>query len=237
MRILFVAGLACAACALVQCTPRKFNAGSDVKGTGDTASMEKDPATGTQVNPKAFNAYNIWRDGKGTEILDYPAGYFVPEAYPAGHPDGVFYVEGYSYWKRIPDWGVPKFIGSVTEGAKVEGDLLTYPTKEGRSLALKFSAPAEIGMEYMTLRGAVQYCKAKGLRLPHIQELFDFCAAGTAKNSEGTYRDNRCQEKWWWSASLGSTYDSGPWQFKGDYGYVNTGLRSLGHGVRCVSGE
>jgi hypothetical protein len=45
----------------------------------------------TQVNPKAFNAFNIWRDGNGAEILDYPLGYDVQDGPPT--PDGVFYVE------------------------------------------------------------------------------------------------------------------------------------------------
>jgi hypothetical protein len=296
----FASGILCAGLFAVSCKPRNFNAGSEVKGAGDIASMEKDPATGlytvtctngtketkvtqsqiqsgevckaappqgassiiadfsgtytvmckdgsieqavskarvdsgdyckqkpsptvTQVNPKAFNAFLLWRDGKGTPILDYPAGYDVQEG--KSDPDGMFYVAPSTFWQD------DKFIGSVTEGAKVEGDLLIYPTKEGRALALRFSAPAE---KKMTHANAVQHCKAKGLRLSHIQELYDFCAAGTAKNASGYYDNNRCADGVFWSASMYSVARFNAWQFSGYSGDATYNNRDYSYGVRCV---
>jgi hypothetical protein len=219
--------------------------------------MEKDPATGlytvtctdgtketkvtqaqiqsgkvcgrlTPVNPKAFNAFLLWRDGEGTPILDYPTGYDVLEG--KIDPDGVFYVDPKMYW-----FNGNMFIKSVTEGAKVEGDLLTYPTKEGRTLALKFSASAEKLMHH---EDAAQYCKAAGLRLPHIQEIFDFCAAGTEKSEEGLYADNFCAGRLFWSASVSSYDRLYAWLFSGEYGSVDSYNRyarsGVVNGVRCV---
>jgi hypothetical protein len=194
--------------------------------SGDYCKQKSSP-TSTQVNLKAFNAYLLWRNGKGAPMLDYPAGYDVRGG--RIDPDGVFYVAEKTYWEN------QEFVASVTEGAKVEGDLLTYPTKEGRSLALMFSAPAE---NQITHANAAQYCKAKGLRLPHIQELFDFCAAGTAKNSDGRYSNNRCKGNPWWSASVPSDSRYYAWLFYGNYGYVNFYDRdNLSGGVRCVGSE
>jgi hypothetical protein len=218
MRLSFASGILCAGLFAVSCTPREFN-GSEASNATDTIAN----AVSGPVNPKTFNAFNIWRDGKGTPILDYPAGYDVQEG--KIDPDGVFYVASSTYWQNI------KFIGSVTEGAKVEADLLTYPTKEGRTLVLKFSAPAENMMDHAN---AVQYCMAKGLRLPHIQEIFDFCAAGTAKDWSGEYINSRCAERHFWSASVVSSSRNYAWQFNGHYGNVKDYDRYSDNGVRCV---
>jgi hypothetical protein len=250
MRLSFASGILCAGLIAVSCVQRDYNK-AETKAVSNTKTMVKNPdgtftvtcdwgavensvtaeqinkddvCKGTQVNPMAFNAFLLWRDGKGTSILDYPAGYERHEG--KIDPDGVFYVASSTYWQN------DKFIGSLTEGAKVEADLLTYPTKEGRTLALRFSAPAE---KKMTHANAVQHCKAKGLRLPHIQEIFDFCAAGTAKNAGGYYTNNRCADRLFWSASVNSDDRNYAWQFGGYYGYVDSIVdRGIDYGVRCV---
>jgi hypothetical protein len=218
MRILFAAGMACVACALVQCTPRLFNNDSGVKSEAAAEGVK-------QVDVKAFNAFLLWRDGKGTPVLDYPANYSVTGGKKVD-PDGVFYLPQSTYWDKYG------FLASVTEGATVKGDILTYPTKEGRTLALKFSAPSEKGMSHIV---AVQHCKGMGLRLPHVQELFDFCAAGTPRiGSE--YSNNRCKGQNFWSASVVSYDRDYAWLFYGvnggtDYDSLD---RYYSGGVRCV---
>jgi hypothetical protein len=199
------------------CVQREF---SNEAGTKNTVKSE--PGV-TQVDAAAFNAFNIWRDGIGAPILDYPVGYDVFSQDAA--PDGVFYVAPDAYLKK------DKFIGSVTEGATVEGDVLTYPTKQGRALALRFSAPAEITRNHLD---AVRYCKKKGLRLPHIQEVFDFCAAGTAKGRDGKYPDNRCKKNDFLSASVYSPSPYNAWQFSALFGEVTSLDRSSYYGMRCV---
>lgn len=210
----------CSGLFFASCISREFNVGSNVKDSANIGSAEKDSAK----TSKAFNAFILWRDGKGALISDYPASYDERDGEIVA--DGVFYVGIENYWRS------ERFIGSVTEGVTVEGNLLTYPTKEGRTLSLKFSAPAK---KEFTHEEAVLYCKAAGLRLPHIQELLDFCAAGTAKDRTGGYKDNRCREyNLWWSASLVSTNRAFAWQF-GDFdGSASNGTRLLYNGVRCV---
>jgi hypothetical protein len=224
MRILCVAGLTWSVLALVQCTPRNFNAVSEVQGTGDRSLMEASPTPRPDKVP--FNAYLLWRDGKGSPILDYPADYNVAGGRIAA--DGVFYVHPKTYFQD------EKYTASVTDGAKVEGDLLIYPTREGRTLALKFSGSSEKAMKHAK---AVQYCNEMGLRLPHVQELLDYCAAGETKDSNGGYRNNRCQKEIWWSASVYSRGRSGAWQFNGDVGVLfYYGDRNGSGFVRCVGG-
>jgi hypothetical protein len=186
------------------------------------------PQVDTQGNPKvkplAFNAFNIWRDGAGTPVFNFPAGYEVHGGY--SDSDGVFYVSMKTLWHN------GNFLGSVTEGAKVEGDLLTYPKNDGQSLALKFSAPAE---KKLTHAEASQYCKDRGLRLPHFQEIFDFCAAGTPKDNNGRYRNNRCGKSSWWSTSLPTVDLAEALQFSGYDGYVYRYSRNNYNDARCVS--
>ena len=180
----------------------------------------------TQVNPKAFNAFTIWRDGKGDPILEYPAGYDV--LFKKFDSDGVFYVPRKAYW-RPPD--TSKFIGDATEDVQVEDDVLTYPTKKGRSLALKFSAFAS---KKMGQDEAVKYCKDLGLRLPHVQELLDFCAAGISKDRHGQYSlSTRCSG-YTWSASLDSDDSGYAWLFRSFNGIIINNFRSYSSGVRCV---
>jgi hypothetical protein len=194
-----------------------------------------------QVNPKAFNAFNIWRDGQGSEILDYPQDY-----YGDGHQtsDGVFYVEATAWWKD------GKFIGVPTEGAEVVNDVLEYPVKNGRELKLKFTyVPADRWRIWsVTQPDAIEYCKSKDLRLPTLRELFDYCAAGVTEPNygpnyvSGRYPTNaRCGENQPWSSSL-VTKDGGvlgAWIFAdGDHdGFVwGSYVSNPGFGLACVGG-
>jgi hypothetical protein len=227
MRSLFGVELACAAFALVQCTPRQFNGGSEVKDAPVSGGV-------TQINPKAFNAFNIWRDGQGSEILDYPQGYDY-RGDDRTTPDGVFYVENAAYWKD------KKFMGVPTAGAKVVNDVLEYPVQNGKQLKLKFTETSE---KKMYLADAVTYCKDQGLRLPTARELFDFCAAGVTEPNYGPnfYLEKypstaRCERSIWiWSASVYSDYRRIAWLFSGFHGYVNPLTRNDTGGVRCVGG-
>lgn len=255
MRILFATGLACVACALVQCTPRLFNSGSDVKDVKDIASMQND-GTGKftvkcrngrvetsvtdemivqrkvclpiirQVNPKAFTAFGLWRDGLGTEILDYPQGY--EDTKGTSTPDGVFYVEPAGYWEDI------YFTATPTEGAKVVNDVLEYPVNNGMQLKLKFTA---LNPNRMNHAEAVQHCKKQGLRLPTVRELFDFCASGVSEPNYGpNYRgaqyptNARCGGGYSWSASV-TKNRLYAWQFSGN---ISSEDRRSANGVRCV---
>jgi hypothetical protein len=197
-------------------------------------SSVKDVSGAIQVNSKAFNAYNMWRDGKGTPILDYPAGYEVVDESKM-KPDAVFYMADETYWGGLH---AHKFRGSVTEGAKVGNDILIYSSNGGRTLVLKFSPPSEKEMDHMS---AVQYCKDLGLRLPHVQEILDFCASGTEKNAEGTYVNNRCRgatlaRSLWWTAAVSSSYRDNAWRFNAGPGVVGYSFRSNVNAVRCVGG-
>ncbi len=211
MRMVLVLGTLCAGVLAVSCKPREFN-GSKAQSATD----------GLKMVP--FNAYLLWRDGKGAPALDYPPGYSVREG--EVDPDGVFYVANETYWQNN------RFLGTTTEGAKVEGSVLTYPVREGRTLVLAFSAEAA---EDMLHNDAVQYCKRLGLRLPHIQELLDFCAAGTAKDASGAYKNHRCGTESFWSASVYPTRRSDAWQFTGFYSDVKNFARlDQMSVVRCV---
>jgi hypothetical protein len=180
-----------------------------------------------------FNAYLLWRDGNknpdGTTvkpILEYRTDYDRNKEKVT--PDGVFYVAADTYWKDR------KFIGTTTGGAKVEGDVLTYPEKEGRNLSLKFSQVADNGYH----ETAKEKCKKLGLRLPHIQEIIDFCAAGTVKDLEGKYGNHRCGKNgYYWSVSKDSKFPGMAWRFSTSGG-VNGGdvrFEHEDHFALCVS--
>jgi hypothetical protein len=118
--------------------------------------------------------------------------------------------------------------------AKVNGDVLIYPSKEGRTLSLKFSPAATVNMTHPE---AVNYCKKMGLRLPTIQELLDFCGAETMKDANGLYASHRCGNRTtgYWSASVFSADRYNAWHFNADAGEVDyrTSRGSL-LGARCV---
>ena len=205
--------------ALGQSCATRQSDGSDTRGTNGVV----------QLPP--FNAYFLWRDGNkkldGTNvepIYDYPRGY--DEVKGKIDPDGVFYVAQGTYRNY------EEFFGTTTEGAKVEGDVLTYPVRDGRSLVLKFSALADDDMYHLD---AVEHCKKLGLRLPHVQEILDYCAAGTKKGLEGSYENHRCDKSRVWSGSVDSGQRRNAWHFAGLYGDVNMYDRlDYRSGVRCV---
>ncbi len=92
---------------------------------GVACADTKLPPVETKVNPMAFNALQLWREGNTAPILDYPADYDAQNG--KIDPDGVFYVEKATYNNET------NFKGKPTMGAKVVGDVLTYPTKEGET--------------------------------------------------------------------------------------------------------
>jgi hypothetical protein len=201
----------------VSCKSREYN--------GTVAQNSEKDAT---ISP--FNAYELWLTGKGTPIFAYPAGYDGFDVDPK--PDGVFTVDDELYYGgKNGDWK-----GKTTEGATVEDDVLTYPSKDGRKLSLKFSKKAEGNYVHAD---AVKYCKDKGLRLPHVQELFDFCLAGT-KEAEGENKSNRCEKDDLWSVSLYGLYSrSSPqraWIFNSKSVRVVGASRFnfIGLSMRCV---
>ncbi|MEI8026681.1 MAG: hypothetical protein WCI18_10065 [Pseudomonadota bacterium] len=188
----------------------------------------------TQVNPMAFNAFNIWREGQGAEILDYPELYGSLEGTIA--PDGVFYVAPSEFVKKVGN--LETFIGVPTEGAKVEGDVLEYPVRGSKQLWLKFTS---YNIKVIDQLYAVETCKERGLRLPTIRETFDFCAAGVTKpnygpNFQPKYPiDGRCAKTSPRSASVFSDNRSGAWIFSGIDGNVFFYPRKLKGGLLwCV---
>jgi hypothetical protein len=169
-----------------------------------------------QVNPKAFNAFNIWRDGQGAEILDLPQDYDAATGTLV--TDDVFYIERAKYWYLNPR--EVEFIGIPTEGAAVVNDVLEYSVKNGKQLRLKF---ASLSSDRMQHAEAIAYCKKQNLRLPTAQELFDFCATGVTEPDYGpnfksvTYPEKaRCGKLELWSVSIWSASRSDAVIFNGD---------------------
>jgi hypothetical protein len=260
MRLSFASGILCAGLFAVSCVQRDYNK-AETKAVTDTKTIVKNPdgtftvtcdwgaveknvtaeqfnkndvCKVTQINPKAFNAFHIWRDGQGSEVLDYPQGYDV--ATNSGTvPDGVFYVEVAAYWKRADE-----FSGVPTEGAKVVNDVLEYPSKNVKQLKLKFT---KISEKKMSHSDAVTFCKNQGLRLPTAREIFDFCAAGVTEPNYGPNfkygrypQTARCGQNTLWSASVYSSFRNNAWLFYGNNGVVSNYDRYVSYGVRCVGG-
>jgi hypothetical protein len=185
-----------------------------------------------------FNAYNIWRDGAGAEILDYPKDFDVREGKAV--PDGVHFVE----WAAYLGTNDANFIGVPTTGAKVVKDVLEYPVSEktGKALRLKFSNATFRVFYYDE---ALSHCKENGMRLPTIRELFDFCAAGVSEPNYGPDFDKMfkypqsapCYQKSYWSASLWAEHRGNAWMFEGYKGTVATDARfgNMKKAVRCVT--
>jgi hypothetical protein len=207
----------------MSCTPRQF------ESSVSTNNNASDSVSG-RIDPMAFNAYNMWRDGNGSPILDYKEGYNVYTGEIV--PDDVFFVSYKRYWKNT------SFVGLVTQGAKVENNVLVYPEKDGRTLSLKFFPKAGKARNH---DNAVSDCKSRGLRLPTVQELLDFCGVGGVKQQSADrdgYAPHRCGPgSFLWSASVDSGSRYAAWRFVGENGYVSTGSRKTGsdlYGVMCV---
>jgi hypothetical protein len=228
MRIAFAAGLVCATLALVSCKQRDYARDSDVKSSS------------SRVNPLAFNAFEIWRDNKGNDILNYPQDWDVAQGSVA--PDSIFYVDMDEFWTS-KDLG-SRFIGVPTPGPRVLFEkILEYPgIPNRRPLRLKFTS--QFGK--MTQAEARQYCKneMKG-RLPTARELFDFCATGIPGVQYGSYTPRnypssaRCYSaEGLWSASVNTKSRDLGWFFYGHGGYLNGDYSRIAqHGVRCVVDE
>lgn len=259
MRLSFASGILCAGLFVVSCVQRDYNT-TETKAFKDTKTTVKNPdgtftvtcdwgaveenvpaekindvckpvptPTPTPTPPPnklPFNAFEMWRTGQGSAVLDYPQGYEITSG--STSPDGVFYENYEVYWANFTPIGVP------TAGAFVSGALLTYPAQGERTLKLKFS-PESPGV--MIHSEAVQYCREKGLRLPTVRELLDFCAAGYARHVyDGRYSTHRCGENGLWSASVRSSSRASAWQFSGGFGNVEYYWRYNTRGVRCVGG-
>jgi|1048.fasta_scaffold43665_1 hypothetical protein len=170
-----------------------------------------------KVSAVPFNVFRKWLTGsKEFGIYDYPEGFFSATAEKT-KADGVFYEVPETYWKNK---GTTKeiFLGSTTEGVTVKDDVLTYPVKDGRSLALKFWFGDK--SKQHSFYSAYQICKGMGLRLPVIQESLDYCASGFPKDSKGSYsKDNRCPYSFW-LATVNPDYRYHAWHFNGRGAWV-----------------
>lgn len=240
MRASSVTGIVGVSCLLVQCTQRDFNNHSETK----------DETSGTavaQVNPLAFNAFDLYRSGQGTEILDYPKGWEVYSTSdwnePSPKSDGVFYDDP-AAWRRQDGARYLGFTGVPTEGARVEGDVLEYPVRNGKQLKLRFvvdfNQNRELQLE-LKHNEAAEYCRKQGRRLPTARELFDYCATGVSEPNygpnyvSGRYPSTaRCREDYaFWSATLYAKSRDSAWQFlNGSLGTF--GLRYNTYPVMCV---
>jgi hypothetical protein len=196
----------------------------------------------TDIDARAFNAFNIWRDGLGEDvyrkpIYSYPIGYDrQADGLPAS-PEGTFFVSVQEYYSRYG--GNNYFVGTPTNAAFVSGEILTdrtqggvleYRPKNGNRLIVKFSEASE---NVLNQTEAVEYCEQKGLRLPTARELFDFCAKDTAPSSDKHYFRHRCEETVW-SASVWAENRDLAWAFYGALGVLS---RKEKHSVRCVGIE
>lgn len=203
----------------VSCANRNF-------GDSATRSVPDGSAhsPSVHVDPMAFNALNMWRDGTGNAVMNFPENY--DSATEQTTSDGIFIIHPDTF---LDDKNFS--LGTTTEGATVESTVLHYPEKDGRNLQLKFSPMADREMSHSD---AVRHCKRAGLRLPTAQELLDFCAAGTARDRfDGKYRNHRCKEGQYgfWSASV---YTAGSaWEFS-NIGQLRFYLRSAKNQVRCA---
>jgi hypothetical protein len=206
-----------------------------------------------EINPLAFNAYNIWSEGKGSDKTSYPDGWIKGSV---GRPDqGVFSVELSEFYKRVKDDGVTKqqFIAVPTEGAVVVSDVLEYPERSRRVLRLRFLESDGVPR---TSTQAMEQCQKQDGRLPTARELFDFCTAGVEgpnygpRFQESKYpKSGRCVGSLW-TASLyyrrvlfGGVFSSDPnsvWTFNANMGLLALlGVPDYGGaeyaGVRCVT--
>jgi hypothetical protein len=152
---------------------------------------------GTEVNPGGgllsqlpINAFLVWRDGV-PEVYQYPRGFERPDIpIREEEEDGFLYVDGYS--SEFPD------VASPTEGATVDGAVLNYPEREGRTFSLTFLPPRSADDPYLApsyyarqnFGKALKHCIGRGGRLPTIRELYDFCHAPS--NSESPSAEEWC---------------------------------------------
>jgi hypothetical protein len=203
------------------------------KPTADSSNLPSE-----EVNPAAFNAFERWRlglrKGQGVEALGYPADWKITNQKRTA--DEVFYASESAYYKwengesnfesilKWPFRNLPPFNepvseaenasamrGIPTEGAKLVGDVLEYPSRNGLRLTLKFSAPyTKTGLSQFE---AADYCAKQHLRLPTIRELFDFCKAGVSDARKQT--NSVCAGRDFMSASTDIGSGNNVWCFNG----------------------
>jgi hypothetical protein len=185
-----------------------------------------------------FNAYNIWRDGGGEAVLTYPDDFDVREG--QARTDGFHFVEWSEFWGKTKE----DFLGVPTTGVTVKKDTLVYPPNEksGEILKLRFTSET---FRHFGFDKARSYCSERGMRLPTIRELFDFCTAGLVGANYGpgfdelyTYPEKaQCYRKGYWSTSLVSETRNVVWTFYGEKGTAEPSARfgSSVMKVRCVT--
>jgi len=204
------------------------DAGPSATGGGEGGAG----GTGTQrVNPLAYNAFVLWRDGPAPELLALPAGYQARKTGSVA-PDEVFYVAG-------PGGLLAKYPEPVTPGATVTGNILEYPANGGRTLRLKFgeildaNADGKIDAGDNVPAGVTEaLCRADGMRLPTARELYDFCTIGGAARCNLPGTTSWLNEQGVATVSLVAGDLAGMWvQGREVYSYYrNTTLK-----VRCVA--
>lgn len=205
------------------------------------------PASGgvVKVNPLAFNAYEIWSTGKGSDILDYPADNYKlhdgeRERGFGIDSDRVFYLIRKTLYRDI-NWpnGPTEYLPVPTKDAKVANDTLEYPILNGKQLTLKFSAASP---NIMNQWDAMKYCQEKGMRLPTWHEILDFCTIGVSEPNYGPQfkaksypKTARCFGQGFWTATSETGLYQG-WYFDG-YGNGQIFLKPRKEeqaNVRCV---
>jgi hypothetical protein len=213
MRSSFVAGMLCVGLSFVACKSRSFDS-SETKNV-ISSGAENAPAM-------AFNALNIWRDGSGEPILDYPTDY---GSKTPRNTNNVFYVRDSDLLIHEENH-LAVVTAKVTEGATVNGNELSYPTsRAGKKLLLKFTEMKS----FVSHIEAVEHCKQLGLRLPVLQELYDLCFAPGPEMSK-----RRCSNVW--SATLKTEHPQAAWNIDpiSDVTIHAWGRTDKGPSVRCV---
>lgn len=180
---------------------REQAAAANAEPTHPNPGGASDPSA-KQVNPMAFNAYLLWRDGGGQPILTYPGNpgnnaKTAPQDYEKA--GGVFFESSDSSYDPF---SVPSDYGLATEGAVVEGDTLIYPVRNGQQLKIKFSIPQKVETKI-----ARDWCSKKGLRMPTLREMFDFCNAGTPRGVNWEYPKSRCRDKTSYTSYITTTFN------------------------------
>lgn len=216
-------GLLCLVVSLVSCKERNYS-DSETRNAQATKGSTSETA---QVNPMAYNAFIIWRDGKGTPVLNYPTG--ITTRNGAAEVNESFQIYANEYWTEQF-----VFLGSPTTEAHVSNNILTYPVRHGQQLNLRFKGLSD---KKMSQEAAVKFCQEKGLRLPSARELLDYCTADTEKAANGSYPKHRCTHEKIWSASVNSRLHDSAWYFDGSAGNINItygGSQTQLNTVQCV---
>jgi hypothetical protein len=231
MRLNLSFWILCANFFTVSCKQRDDNISeTNAAQTNNAGAVSGLGRASAAADPIPFNAFQIWRDGKGSPILDYPASYDSKNGICT--PDDVFCIKGNAYKRRL-GWGLGGlFVSTTTQEAKVDGSILTYTAKDGRQLSLKFFPAAG---EFKYHAAAAQFCanQIPKKRLPTMQELFDYCTAGSRRAFDGLYPHHRCGQNPLWSTGLAENEPKDAWFFTGGGLYLNV-RTFVQNGFFCV---